>query len=1090
MRKYAIGLDVGITSVGWAVVALDHDEHPCGIIDFGSRIFDAAEHPKTGASLALPRREARGTRRRLRRHRHRNERIRALLVREGIVTDDQLATLFDGALDDIYSLRVKALDEPVSAREFARILLHLSQRRGFCSNRKNPDTKSEDGKLLAAVSENRRRMVDAGYRTAGEMLYKDSLFAENKRNKGGVYLATMSRDMVSDEVKQIFAAQRTHRMSFASETIEAAYLEILLSQRSFDDGPACGPYAGNQIERMVGKCTFELEQPRAAKATYSFEYFTLLEKINHIRIHCAGGSLPLTAEQRTLLINEAHKSDKLDFFRIRKLLQLNEEQVFNCVRYEKDSAPESCEKKAKFIHLKAYHKMRTALDKVVKGRIAQLTTEQRNLIGRTMSLYKTSEKIRPILREGGLTEADIDALETISGFSGFGHLSVIACDKLIPHLEQGLNYNDACTAAGYAFKVHGSEERTMLLNAQSQRLDALTSPVVRRSIAQTIKVVNAIIRRQANSPTFINIELARDLARDLNERRKLEKEMEQNRAHNERTLQYIRSTFGIDSPTGQDIVKMKLYEEQRGVCPYSGKQMSLERIFSDPYYAEVDHILPYSISFDDSYKNKVLVLAEENRNKGNRLPLQYLTGQRRDDFIVWVNASVRDYRKRRNLLKECFTAEDELRFKERNLQDTKTAARFLHNYINDTLLFAPSPRNQRVTAVNGAITAYLRKRWGIGKLRENGDLHHAVDALVIACTTSGMIQQITRYAQFRECEYQQQKDGSYAIDRATGELLRRFPYPWPDFHCELEARLSSNPTRVVLDQRLAFYVDSGEPISLHTPFVSRVPRRKVTGAAHEATVKGSRVAKNGYAIVKKPLTVLKLDKDGEIADYYDPSSDRLLYEALRAQLHKFSGDAGKAFAQEFRKPKADGTPGPVVKKVKLLEKTTLHVSVQDDTGIAKHDTMVRIDVFCVKGDGYYFVPIYVADTLSPTLPNRACVAHKPYSEWKEMREEDFLFSLYPNDLIRVEHKKGINLAIQQKGSTLPPVQVVKDIFLYYGGADIDSGSINGVTHDNSYKARIGLKTLAKLEKYTVDVLGEYHIVRSEPRQPFVRKGGK
>ena len=66
---------------------------------------------------------------------------------------------------------------------------------------------------------------------------------------------------------------------------------------------------------------------------------------------------------------------------------------------------------------------------------------------------------------------------------------------------------------------------------------------------------------------------------------------------------------------------------------YSLRQMSLEKLFS-PNYAEVDHIVPYSKSFDDSRKNKVLVLTEENRNKGNRLPLQYLTGQRRDDFIV------------------------------------------------------------------------------------------------------------------------------------------------------------------------------------------------------------------------------------------------------------------------------------------------------------------------------------------------------------------------------------------------------------------------------------------------------------------------
>ena len=136
MHQYAIGLDIGITSVGWAALALDADENPCGILNFGSRIFTGAEHPKTGASLAAPRREARGARRRLRRHRHRNERIRNLIVSSGLISHEQLDAQFDGQLEDIYALRTRALDKTVTREELARIMLHLSQRRGFRSNRK------------------------------------------------------------------------------------------------------------------------------------------------------------------------------------------------------------------------------------------------------------------------------------------------------------------------------------------------------------------------------------------------------------------------------------------------------------------------------------------------------------------------------------------------------------------------------------------------------------------------------------------------------------------------------------------------------------------------------------------------------------------------------------------------------------------------------------------------------------------------------------------------------------------------------------------------------------------------------------------
>lgn len=46
MIPYAIGFDIGITSVGWAVVALDSEDKPYGIINMGSRVFDAAEQPR------------------------------------------------------------------------------------------------------------------------------------------------------------------------------------------------------------------------------------------------------------------------------------------------------------------------------------------------------------------------------------------------------------------------------------------------------------------------------------------------------------------------------------------------------------------------------------------------------------------------------------------------------------------------------------------------------------------------------------------------------------------------------------------------------------------------------------------------------------------------------------------------------------------------------------------------------------------------------------------------------------------------------------------------------------------------------------
>lgn len=203
-----------------------------------------------------------------------------------------------------------------------------------------------------------------------------------------------------------------------------------------------------------------------------------------------------------------------------------------------------------------------------------------------------------------------------------------------------MKYDEACAAAGYDFKAHSGRERTQLLHPTPDDLADITSPVVRRAVAQTVKVLNAIIRERGCSPTFINLELAREVAQDFTERNQAKKSMDDNRARNERLMERIRAEYGKEHPTGQDLVKLKLWEEQHGECAYSQKHISIEHLF-EPDYAEVDHIIPYSISFDDGYKNKILVLAEENRNMGNRLPLQYLQGKRREDFIVWVENTIR-----------------------------------------------------------------------------------------------------------------------------------------------------------------------------------------------------------------------------------------------------------------------------------------------------------------------------------------------------------------------------------------------------------------------------------------------------------------
>ena len=211
-----------------------------------------------------------------------------------------------------------------------------------------------------------------------------------------------------------------------------------------------------------------------------------------------------------------------------------------------------------------------------------------------------------------------------------------------------------------------------------------------------------------------------------------------------------------------------------------------------------------------------------------------------------------------------------------------------------------------------------------------------------------------------------------------------------------------------------------------------------------------------------------------------------VYEEVKARLAEYEGDGKKAFAEKFYKPKADGTQGPVVKKVKTYKKMSLGVEINKNEngmgrGIAENANggMIRVDVFRENGK-YYFVPIYIADALKKRLPNKAAMQNKPYSEWKEMKDENFLFSLYSRDLIGFKNPKGKKVKCKDGKEIVLTKEIV-----YYVGANINTASISCKAHDNQYEfGSFGIQSLQELKKYQVDVLGNITEVRQEKRRGF------
>ncbi len=1070
------GFDIGIASVGWAVLS------PQRIVALGVRAFDAAENPKTGAPLNEHRRLMRTARNRLKRRALRLKKLRRLLRDAGLFSSaDTTAALANSDAASPWELRAQGLDRRLEPLEWARAAYHVVKHRGFFAARKSEtlDTEAEGGRLAQGVKRTSGLMKDR-WRTPGEMAARDEAFAEHKRNKAGDYTNTFDRRLLGEELRLLFRRQRELGNPHASEGLEHQVLELFAMQKA--------PLTGTAMLEMIGRCTFEKDEYRAPKRGWSAERFVWLSKLASLRIVTRGERRPLSDAERRLALDLPYKLSKLTYKQLRAAIELESsaDAGFAGLSYgsRRNRKGEPIDPEAAtLVELKGWHALRKALESAGLEQSWQRISADPDLqdaIALALSIYKTDAELRPALAKLALHEKEIEALLTVD-FKEFVQLSVKAIGRLLPFLEAGLRYDEACERAGYDHALADGGMRSRTLPPLVYR--DLRNPVVFRALGQARKVLNNLVRTYG-SPCAVHIELARDLAKPFEERMEIRRGQEAYREARGEAEALFEETFGR-KPIGKhrELEKFRLYQEQGGKCAYSLETLDLHRVANDPAYAEIDHALPYSRSFDDSQNNRVLVLSRENRNKGNRTPYEYLDGANESErwrgFEAWVRAH-KNFRKakRDRLLRVHFGAEEAQEFKERNLNDTRYIARYFAGLVRNHLVFAPdesgSIRKNPVLCPAGGFTGFLRARWGLVKNRDNGDLHHALDACVVAAASPALIKRVADFS--RRAELLAQKDGTF-VDPRTGEMLNveaaaalgeRFPQPWPLFRDEILARLDAHP-KTALGDRFPAY-DATALIGVRPVLVSRAVRRRAGGAIHEDTVRS--VAKHigvNKSARRVPVESLKLADLDAIIGADDPRNAGLM-GALRERLEAHKGDGKKAFgpgSDPVRKPRRDGTPGPVVRAVKV--KSVQNGGVPVRGGVADQASMWRVDVFA-KGSKYFLVPIYQSDRRpGKPLPDRACVAHKPRGDWDVIDASfQFRFSLYPNDLIR----------LRQRGKTF---------FGYFAGMDIGSANISILVHDrNPGVAKDGLWRglgvklgVEELIKFNVDVLGNAYPARPE-----------
>lgn len=873
--RRVLGLDLGANSIGWALVDFDGDQ-PAGLTGMGVRIFEAGTEGQIEAgkdeSRGVERRGARQRRRQTKRQSWRMARVAEALQGAGWLPpgdvfnsrarhelleklDQQLRTEYAakgvsesdtaGLREFPYFLRARALDEPLPPHALGRALYHLAIRRGFLSNRKSDKEEKELGVVKEAIGQLGEAMAAQGARTLGEFFFRvDPVLEKRIRQRW------TARSMYKDEFEQIMDAQERLGMikpgGGARKEIERRifFQRPLKSQRG-----------------LVGKCELEPGKRRAPKAVLPAQRFRILQKVNDLVLHYPDGTArELNDDEKRLVAAHMDTVEEVSFAGLRRLLKAGKEVEFNLER--------GGEKKLKGNVTAA--KMR----KVFGDRWDELGEEaQKAVIGEVMGIDNPDTLRRRGVEAWGLDAAGADALAKVHLEEGYCALSREALKKLLPHMEKGDSFKTAENEV-YGDSLAGSQAEEKLVPVEKANL-AMRNPVVMRTLTELRKVVNAVIAKHGK-PDEIHIELARDLKKSREDRKKI---WQDNRKREERrgvARLKIDSSLGLQKISRDDLEKVQLAEECGWVCPYTGKSINMSSLLGEHPQFDVEHIIPFSRCLDDSFLNKTLCYHEENRSvKGNKTPWEaYGDTPAWDKMILRVQNFTGDAARQKLERFQAREIKDFDEFTTQKLNDTRYASKLAARYLSR--LYGAEARS-RILTNTGQVTAILRSAWKLNGILGEGDFktrddhrHHAVDALVIAMTNRAAVKHLSDAAQQQKLEKGQ-----------TRGFVKKMPVPWDTFLADVRAAVG-----VII--------------------VSHRTDHRVNGRLHEDTIFGPpRTDDNGktYHVVRKPL-----NENFRAADV-ENIVDEAVREAVRNHLAAHNGNAKAAFADAANRPRLPGKHG-------------------------------------------------------------------------------------------------------------------------------------------------------------------------------------
>ncbi len=290
----------------------------------------------------------------------------------------------------------------------------------------------------------------------------------------------------------------------------------------------------------------------------------------------------------------------------------------------------------------------------------------------------------------------------------------------------------------------------------------ISNPTVHIAFNQLRLVINDIIRIYGK-PSQIVVETARDLPLGAETKRELEKSYKANKEKNNEARQAIEN-FG-QTYNRDNRIRYLLWKEQNKTCVYSGQKMPQAKLWTAEL--EVDHILPWSKTLDDSFSNKVLVYKSSNQNKADKTPFEFFSSN--NSKWEGILYRIKDLPKNK-----------QWRFNKNAMADFLTDSDFLARQLNDTRYISKCAREYlericgEVWTARGQTTSILRHLLQYDRKNREDHRNHAKDALAIGLIDRSFVKRISEIAKKIEGQNKERLEN-------VGKAIKTKVLPWDSF---------------------------------------------------------------------------------------------------------------------------------------------------------------------------------------------------------------------------------------------------------------------------------------------------------------------